>query len=155
MEEPMRGRAWWLLGVGAVAATPLAARLVRAQEQPEASAVIVTELRAFYRDLRAKRTAALLDHFWPSKVTARWEPPTDEPTWVRLSTPRATMAGSAPSSPCIAGTDPPITASVAVVGRWARALVTPCDASGVGRADELWFVEMSAKWRIVRLTIND
>jgi hypothetical protein len=148
----MRYRAWLACVLVAGALDLVSARRALSQDTPQAREAIVAELRGFYRDLHAHRTAPLLDHFWPSKVTARWEPPTTDPTWALLAAPRATMAGSAPSSPCQASFDQPVAPAIAVVGRWARVLVSRCDATV---ADELWMVEMGGKWRIIRLMTHD
>src|SRR3954467_7912853 len=42
-------------------------------------AAIRGEALAFYRDLAARDTPALLNHFWPAKIAARWEPPFESP----------------------------------------------------------------------------
>ena len=144
----MRFRAWMACAFILGALDLLPARRALGQDAPKAREAILAELRGFYRDLHAHRTAALLDHFWPSKVTARWEPPTTDPTWSRLAAPRITMAGSAPSGPCVEGS----LSQIAVVGRWARVLVTPCDGTA---PDELWVVEMGGKWKIVRLVSHE
>jgi hypothetical protein len=145
-------RIQWLLLVAAAAATPTTG--ARSQQTAKPEEAITTEVRGFYRDLRAQRTAALLDHFWPSKITARWEPPIGERKWTDLGARRRILAGSAPASPCIAGTDPPLTAELAIVGRWARVLATPCPARATAGADELWLLEVNGKWKIVRLILE-
>jgi hypothetical protein len=104
-----------------------------------AAAAIRDEVNAFYRDLDARRWSPLLDHFLPAKVTARWAPPTDDPTWSDLAAPRP----ASESERCASRT------AVAIVGDWARVRARRC-AAGV---DELWLLRVSGRWKIVHLAL--
>jgi hypothetical protein len=104
-------------------------------------AAVAAEVAAFYRDLRTRQWAALLDHFWPAKITARWEPPLADRAWQRApEDARAPAKGSrAPTRPCLAAAAndaPDVTpsADVRVVGAWARVLVTRCGERSAERS---------------------
>src|SRR5690349_341508 len=61
---------------------------------------IVAEVSAFYRDLRARQWAPLLDHFWPAKITAHWEPPVADPAWRGSPPPADAPAEDVSACPC-------------------------------------------------------
>ena len=122
---------------------------------------ILAEVSAFYRDLRARQWAALLDHFWPAKITARWEPPLADPAW--QDSPRAAGArpedGSACACPIDDADGAPASTEIHVVETWARVLVSPCRTQSAGpRAreehglEELWLLHVNGRWKIVHLT---
>jgi hypothetical protein len=94
----------------------------------KAEEAIRTEARAFYRDLASQDTPALLNHFWPAKIAARWEPP---------------FESAAP------GRTPLLSTELRIARPWARAMVPRC-AEG---SDELWFLEFDGSWKIVRLSL--
>lgn len=115
-----------------------------ASSDSAAEAVVLDEVRAFYRDLDERNWVALLDHFLPSKVTARWVPPRDSGAWVRLEAPSPTPDGVASESGRCAPR-----AAVVVVGDWARARVRRCGAA----LDEAWLLRVSGHWKIVYLEL--
>lgn len=130
-----------LLTAGEPATAPRHPSLT-ARADSAAEAMILDEMRAFYRDLDDGNWAALLDHFLPAKVTARWVPPVASREWARLEAPPPTPDGSASASDhCVPRT------AVAVVGDWARLLARRCSAP----VDEAWFFRMSGHWKIVHL----
>src|SRR5918911_4511218 len=63
-----------------------------------AQAAVMDEIRAFYRDLDDGNWAALLTHFLPAKVTARWAPPSASDPWANLSAPSPTSRSAARTS---------------------------------------------------------
>ena len=131
-----------LLTAGAPAAP---ARLTDRTPSPDsAEAMIRDEMRAFYRDLDGSNWNALVTHFLPSKVTARWAPPVASGAWTRLEVPPPTAGGAAGAS----GRCAPRVA-VAVVDRWARVLVRRCAAP----VDEAWLLRVSGHWKIVHLDL--
>jgi hypothetical protein len=119
---------------------------------------IHAEVSAFYRDLRAQQWAALLDHFWPAKITARWEPPVADPAWQDSS-----RRGSAPAEDASAcacpidnGGGAPASTEIHVVAAWARMLVSPCPTQVTGPKareehdlEELWLLHVNDRWKIV------
>ena len=110
--------------------------------------LIASEARAFQRDLAARDWNTLLTHFWPAKVTARWEPPIDDPTWVSASLGSRTSLGSGDrrtQEQCESG-EP----TIAVVDRWARVLLPSCTTA----PSELWMLEVNGRWKIVRLMLG-
>jgi hypothetical protein len=114
-----------------------------------ARAAILIETRAFQRDLAARDWNGLLLHFWPAKITARWEPPVENPTWAQLSVPgRATVGSGSASRTANCRADVP---AVAVVGRWARVLLPTCAA----RPMDLWLLDVNGHWKIVRLDLGE
>jgi hypothetical protein len=102
---------------------------------------IATEMRAFYADLDGARWSAMLDHFLPAKVTARWSPPEESMAWTRLLAPPATAGSSGGCGPRLA---------VAVVGEWARVLARRCG----GAVDEAWMLRVGGRWKIVHLVLG-
>lgn len=118
---------------------------------------IIAELSAFYRDLRSRQWAAVLDHFWPAKITARWEPPVADPAWEH-SPPRA-MATTDDASTCACPIEDengaPASTEIHVVAAWARVLVSPCRRQSGGPngedVQELWLLQVSGRWKIVHL----
>jgi len=115
-----------------------------------AKARIAMEVRAFERDLAAKDWNAVLGHFWPAKITARWEPPVQNEEWIAAS-----PAGRVPIASGSGGTtdgcgEQGVAVEMAVVGRWARVILPAC-ASPSG---ELWLLEVNGRWKIVRLTLG-
>lgn len=107
-----------------------------------AEVAILAEMRAFYRDLDDRNWTALLDHFLPAKVTARWSPPLADAAWGRLEAPPSTGDGAGVAvGRCAA------VATVAVVGDWARLLARRCGAP----VDEAWFLRVHGRWKIVHL----
>jgi len=111
---------------------------------------IRAEARAFYRDLAAQDMPALLNHFWPAKIAARWEPPFEShpPRGPPLlSTGIFPRAGAAKG--CAAGDLAVSLAEIRLEGHWARAMVPRCAEGG----DELWFLEFDRSWKIVRLAL--
>ena len=116
----------------------------------KADEAIRAEARAFYRDLAAQDTPALLNHFWPAKIAARWEPPFESlpPRGPPLlSTGISPRPGAAKG--CAAGDVAVSLAEVRVEGHWARAMVPRCEES----SDELWFLEFGGSWKMVRLAL--
>jgi hypothetical protein len=108
-----------------------------------AEAMVLDEMRAFYRDLGDHNWPSLLDHFLPAKVAARWAPPTADRAWADLAAPASeTVAGA--SGHCA----PP--AAVVIVGNWARVLVR----RGVAGVDEAWLLHMGSHWKIVHLVLS-
>ena len=111
---------------------------------------------------------ALVDHFWPAKITARWEPPVGDRAWRHAAESASAPAASAPRGGARSGdcahsilvSDGPRSVDVRVVGDWARVLVTRCAAPSIAldsgasptrRPDELWLLRVSARWKIVHL----
>jgi len=116
----------------------------------KADEAIRAEARAFYRDLASHDTPALLNHFWPAKIAARWEPPFEpQPE----HGPPLLAAGISPRSGgrkgCAPGEVAVLHSEVRVERPWARAAVPRC-AEG---SDELWFLEFDGRWKIVRLAL--
>ena len=119
---------------------------------PDAEAAIRSEARAFYRDLASRDAPALLNHFWPAKIAARWDPPFDTPT---ARPPRLlsaailpTARGAVPES-CAPADAAAARAELHVEGSWARAVVPRCPEGN----DEIWFLEFDKSWKIVRLAL--
>jgi len=110
-----------------------------------ARAAILDEMRAFYRDLDDRNWNAMLSHFIPAKVTARWTPPADSSEWARLDVPPP-AAADGPAS--VAGRCE-LRASVAIVGDWARVRARRCAAP----PDEAWLLRVSGRWKIVHLIL--
>jgi hypothetical protein len=119
---------------------------------------IHAEVSAFYRDLRAQQWAALLDHFWPAKIAARWEPPVADPAW--QDSPRAGSAPAEDASACECpiddGSGAPASTEIHVVAAWARMLLTPCGTQAAGPepreehgVEELWLLHVNDRWKIV------
>ena len=109
-----------------------------------AETAIATEVRAFYRDFADGRWSAMLDHFLPAKVTARWAPPERSDVWARLVAPPPEMPPSGS-----AGKDCAPRLGIAVVGDWARVLARRCAA-----VDEAWLLRVSGRWKIVHLELG-
>ena len=109
---------------------------------------IAMVVRAFERDLGRKDWNAVLGHFWPAKVTARWEPPTQSSEWLATSPPQERGVGSGAGSAVEPCGERGYT--INVVGRWARVLLPSCAA----QPGELWLLEVGGRWRIVRLTFD-
>jgi hypothetical protein len=103
---------------------------------------IAEEMRAYYRDLHARDWNAIVTHFYPAKVTARFAVPDTRPEWMALEAP-------APESPApndVRGVCAPRTA-IAIVGKWARVRARRCS----GELDEAWLYVMSGRWKIIHL----
>jgi hypothetical protein len=113
-----------------------------------AEEAIRAEARAFYRDLLAHDTPALLNHFWPAKIAARWAPPF-EPHPPRDPPLLAAAIAASPPKRCTTGDVAVSLAEVRVEGPWARAMVPRC----AGESDELWLLEFAGSWKIVRLAL--
>jgi hypothetical protein len=115
----------------------------------KADEAIRAEARAFYRDLASHDTPALLNHFWPAKIAARWEPPFDAPA---QRAPPVLSTGVLPRDVqgCGAADAAVARADLRVERPWARAMVPRC-AEGT---DELWFLEFDGTWKIVRLALG-
>ena len=126
-------------------ATPTGHAPLTAPLDSSAEAAVIDEIRAFYRDLDGGNWAALLTHFLPAKVTARWAPPTASDAWANLSVPPPTSDGAASTSDRCA----PRTA-VTIVGAWARVRVRRCDTP----IDEAWLLHVSDRWKIVHLVLG-
>ena len=135
---------WLVTGTVERVAAQQPATLVAADSA--ARAVIVGELRAFYRDLASQSSPSLMTHFWPAKVGARWQ----HPDW-------AWPTGPAPvgMAPCANGAAPPdlslVERSLQITGRWARAVVPRCPSSP---PDHVWLLQMDHQWKIVRLSLG-
>src|SRR5438105_855165 len=121
---------------------------------------ILAEVSAFYRDLRARQWAALLDHFWPAKITARWEPPVADPAWQDSPRPGSAPAEGASTCACPIddGSGTPASTEIHVVEAWARMLVSRCRTQAAGpnereehRLEELWLLHLNGRWKIVHL----
>ena len=122
-----------------------------------ARALVVAEVHAFYRDLHAARWAAVLDHFWPAKITARWSPPAAAPAWAltdeRTDVARSRASGSGRSQPCDGASDSSREVAVSIVGEWAHATAA-CWADGAHDApavDDFWLLRVGTRWKIVHL----
>jgi hypothetical protein len=117
---------------------------------------IQSEVRAFYRDLAARDWPTLLSHFWPAKITARWEPPVESGSWIadrEDAPPNAVGSGSASgrrADACAGDGARAPWADVRIEGRWARVLVAHCAA----KTDELWLLDVNGRWKIVRLILG-
>jgi len=125
----------------------------RLRTDPGAEAAIRAEARGFYRDLAARDTPSLLNHFWPAKIAARWEPPFESkapPKPALVSTAIVGTARGAPARECAPSEAAVARADVSVAGTWARVLVPRCP----GGDDELWLLEFQGLWKIVRLTLS-
>ena len=125
----------------------------RLHAEAASEALIRAEARAFYRDLGARNWPALLDHFWPAKVAARWEPPfeprsREAPT--RISAALVPAARGAPAQDCAPADAAVSRAELSVAGTWARAIVPRCG----DRDDELWMLQLDGRWKIVRLVLG-
>jgi len=116
----------------------------------KAEEAIRAEARAFYRDLAARDTPALLDHFWPAKVAARWEPPFESRPEPHPAMVAAAIVGTARGAPACAGPDAAVArAGLRIEGAWARAIVPRCPDGD----DELWLLDFQGHWKIVRLVL--
>jgi hypothetical protein len=120
-----------------------------------ARSLITAEVRAFHRDLAGRNWNALLTHFWPAKITSRWEPPVDNPVWASASPSASPAIGSGGAHPAAQRCSGDDDLTVAIVGRWARVLVPLCAARPGGRQNdqprELWMLAVGGRWKIVRL----
>jgi hypothetical protein len=120
---------------------------------------ILAEVSAFYRDLRARQSAPLLEHFWPAKITSRWQPPVADPAWQESPPPADAPAEDVSACPCPIDDahGSPASTEVHVVAAWARVLVSSClqpvgsRAIGEQRVTELWLLHVSGRWKIVHL----
>lgn len=119
---------------------------------------IHAEVSAFYRDLRTHQWAALLDHFWPAKIAARWEPPVADPAWQDSPSPGSAPAedASACACPIDDGGGALASTEIHVVAAWARMLVLPCRTPPAGpeateehELEELWLLHVNDRWKIV------
>ncbi|MDQ2766490.1 MAG: hypothetical protein M3Y30_04970 [Gemmatimonadota bacterium] len=107
-----------------------------------AMGMIGTELRAYYRELHDRDWNAILTHFYPAKVTARFAVPDTDPAWMALEAPPA-ETGAVPDAHGYCSPR----AAIVVVGNWARVRARRC----TGELDEAWFYVMSGKWKIIHL----
>jgi hypothetical protein len=125
---------------------------------------IVAEVSAFYRDLRAQQWAAVLDHFWPAKITARWEPPLGDAAWE--DSPQAASTSKEDASACACHVDDatgaPASTEIHVVAAWARVVVSPCRTLSIDsrateeeKGQELWLLSVSGRWKIVHLAVPE
>jgi hypothetical protein len=114
-----------------------------------AEEAIRAEARAFYRDLASRDTPALLNHFWPAKIAARWEPPF-EPSAPRGPPLLSTAMVPRAVQDCAAAEAAVALADLRIERPWARAMVPRCPEG----SDELWFLEFDGSWKIVRLTLG-
>jgi len=107
-----------------------------------ATALILEELRGYYRDLHDRNWTSIVTHFYPAKVTARFAVPDRDPVWIALDEPSvdAHEASDARGN-CLPS------ATVAVVGQWARVRARRC----TGELDEAWFYSMSGRLKIIHL----
>jgi hypothetical protein len=104
--------------------------------------LILQELRGYYRDLHDHNWTAIVTHFYPAKVTARFAVPDGDRAWASLPLP----AIEPHESPDAHGYCMPNTA-IAIVGHWARVRARRC----TGEADEAWLYSMSGRWKIIHL----
>jgi hypothetical protein len=120
---------------------------------PKAAEAIRGEVRAFYRDLALQDWPTLLTHFWPAKITARWEPPfpSREKSLPTLSA--AAIGGGLPAvaEGCARGDAAVARSEIGIAGRWARLSVARCP----GSPDELWLLDVNGSWKIVRLVLGN
>ena len=117
---------------------------------PQAEAAIRAEARGFYRDLSVRDTPALLDHFWPAKLAARWEPPFEPAPAGKPALVSAAIIGTARGARACAPPDAAVaSADLTIQGTWARAIVSRCPEGD----DELWLLRFEGRWKIVRLTL--
>lgn len=107
-----------------------------------ATTAIVSELRAYYRDLHDRNWTSIVTHFYPAKVTARFAVPDGNSAWAALAAPPVEPH----ESPDFRGYCAP-NATVVVVGHWARVRARRCG----GELDEAWFYSMSGRWKIIHL----
>jgi hypothetical protein len=107
-----------------------------------ASAMILDELRAYYRDLHDRNWSSIVTHFYPAKVTARFAVPDHDRSWRALAAPPTERPGSPDSHGyCVPDM------AIAVVGQWARVRARRC----TGELDEAWLYSMSGRWKIIHL----
>lgn len=116
---------------------------------PRVEEAIRAEARAFYRDLAAHDTPALLDHFWPAKIAARWEPPFESAPAARPALVSAAIGAARGAQACAPPDAAVARAALTIEGAWARAMVPRCEQGD----DELWLLRFENRWKIVRLTL--
>src|SRR3954470_20586071 len=123
---------------------PSSPRRVSPLSRPDsaATALILEELRGYYRDLHDRNWTQIVTHFYPAKVTARFAVPDRDPDWIALAVPPSSPHESPDSHGyCVPN------AVVAVVGHWARVRARRC----TGEVDEAWMYSMSGRWKIIHL----
>jgi hypothetical protein len=108
----------------------------------DAVVAIGDEMRAYYRDLHDRDWSAIVTHFYPAKVTARFAVPDTAPEWSALTAPAADLRGDPHAREFCA---PRV--AIVIVGNWARLRARRC----AGELDEAWFYVMSGKWKIIHL----
>ena len=108
----------------------------------DAVVAIGDEIRAYYRDLHDRDWSAIVTHFYPAKVTARFAVPDSAREWSALEAPAAEPRGDWHARDFCA---PRV--SIVIVGNWARLRARRC----TGELDEAWFYVMSGKWKIIHL----
>jgi hypothetical protein len=113
-------------------------------DSAETAAIVAIgdEMRAYYRDLHDRDWSAIVTHFYPAKVTARFAVPDTQAEWMALGAPPAEPHAVSDARAFCA----PRTAIV-IVGHWARVRARRC----TGELDEAWFYVMSGKWKIIHL----
>ena len=99
-------------------------------------------MRAYYRDLHDRDWSAIVTHFYPAKVTARFAVPDTD---ARVE--RARGAGGRPAPRPHAREFCAPRVAIAIVGNWARLRARRC----TGELDEAWFYVMSGTWKIIHL----
>ena len=137
------GRRLALCGLLALPCIPAAAQESGSDEP--ARTRVQSVARAFQRDLEARDWNALLTHFWPAKVGARWQPSgaLEGATESAEGPGRGAVAVAARNSTQCAEGSP----EVRLAGRWARVVLPSCASTST----ELWMLEMNGRWKIVRL----
>ena len=100
------------------------------------------EMRAYYRDLHDHAWSAIVTHFYPAKVTARFAVPDTQMEWIALEAPAAEPHAQLDAREFCA---PRV--AIVIVGNWARLRARRC----TGELDEAWFYVMSGKWKIIHL----
>ena len=113
-------------------------------DSTSAAAIVAigTEMRAYYRDLHDHAWSAIVTHFYPAKVTARFAVPDTQPEWLALAAPVAESRGNLHAREFCA---PRV--AIVIVGNWARVRARRC----TGELDEAWFYVMSGRWKIIHL----
>jgi hypothetical protein len=111
----------------------------RLRTDPGAETAIRAEARGFYRDLAARDTPSLLNHFWPAKIAARWEPPFESPAPPKPALVSTAIVGTARGAPACAAPDAAVAkADLNIAGNSARMIVPRCPDGN----DEMWLLEL-------------
>ena len=154
----------FVLGGGALVAprdTSASSAELAAQCARAPGDAVISEVSTFYRDLRTRQWAAVLDHFWPAKIVARWDPPTADPAW--RDSPRASGSArdvNACTESIVDDLGALASAEIHVVADWARVVVFRAERAGPNahreaRLEEFWLFFSGGRWKIVHIEGND